>query len=371
MDLEKAYDRVDRSAMWQVMRIYGIGGKVLRSIMSFYDEGKACVRVGGQVSDSFEVNVGLRQGCVMSPWMFNLFIDGVVREVNTRLIGMGVKMLESGSGGMEWLLDQLLFADDTAIVAESEEQLQRLVSEFGTVCERRKLRVNVNKSKVLVVGENVDPTLTNIMLNGERMEVVNSFKYLGSCFSSEGGVTEDVNMRVGEGLRTFGAMKKMWNSRSVSMNVKRELYERIVVPTVMYGSETWGMKLGDRKKLNVAEMKCLRSICGVTRMNRWSNVRVRRRVGVHEELSGRVDRKVLKWYGHVERMDSERLTKRVYISEVEGERRRGRPPYKWSDGVRRACHVRQVGMEVARRECLDRDVWRGVTDRIVRVTDVS
>ena len=61
----------------------------------------------------------------MSPWMFNLFIDGVVREVNTRLIGMGVKMLESGSGGvvMEWLLDQLLFADDTTIVAESEEQL--------------------------------------------------------------------------------------------------------------------------------------------------------------------------------------------------------------------------------------------------------
>ena len=65
------------------------------------------------------------------------------------------------------VVGQLLFADDTAIVAESEEQLQCLVSEFGTVCERRKLRVNVNKSKVLVVAENVDPTLTNIMLNGE------------------------------------------------------------------------------------------------------------------------------------------------------------------------------------------------------------
>ena len=122
MDLEKAYDRVDRSAMWQVMRIYGIGGKVLRSIMSFYDEGKACVRVGGVVSDSFEVTVGLRQGCVMSPWMFNLYMDGVVREVNARVNGMGVKMREGGSGSnvTEWVLGQLLFADDTALVAEVE-----------------------------------------------------------------------------------------------------------------------------------------------------------------------------------------------------------------------------------------------------------
>ena len=72
MDLEKAYDRVDRDAMWQVMRIYGIGGRVLRGIMSFYDEGRACVRVGSKVSESFEVKMGLRQGCVMSPWLFDM-----------------------------------------------------------------------------------------------------------------------------------------------------------------------------------------------------------------------------------------------------------------------------------------------------------
>ena len=91
VDLEKAYDRVDRDAIWQVMRIYGIGGRVLKGIMSFYDEGRACVRVGNVVSESFEVKIGLRQGCVMSPWMFNMFMDGVVREVYSRVNGMGVK----------------------------------------------------------------------------------------------------------------------------------------------------------------------------------------------------------------------------------------------------------------------------------------
>ena len=189
------------------------------------------------------------------------------------MTGKGVRMRVDGES--DWMLSQLLFADDTALVADSAEQLQCLVREFGRVCERRMLRVNVDKSKVMCVGVNVDPSLFNIMLNGERMEVVNSFKYLGSCFSSDGGVKEDVSMRIGEGRKTFGAMKSMWSCRSVSLNVKKELYERIVVPTVMYGSETWGMRREERNKLDVSEMQCLRSRCGVTRWNRMRNVAVR------------------------------------------------------------------------------------------------
>ena len=92
---------------------------------------------------------------------------------------------------------------------------------------------------------------------------------------------------------------------------------------------------------------------------------MRERVGVPESLSNRVDRKVLKWFGHVERMGGERLTKRVYMSEVGGVRRRGRPPLRWIDGVRRACAEREMGLEEAREICRDRDEWRRVTDRIV------
>ena len=363
MDLEKAYDRVDREAMWQVLRIYGIGGRVLSGIMSFYDEGRACVRVGNKVSESFEVKMGLRQGCVMSPWLFNIFMDGVVREVYTRVNQAGVKM--SVRGEREWVLSQLLFADDTALVAESSEQLQCLVREFGGVCKRRKLRVNVDKSKVMKIGESDDPEMLNIRLNGDRMELVDSFKYLGSCFSSDGRVKGDVSMRVHEGVKAFGAMARVWNERSVSIGVKRDLYERIVVPTVMYGSESWGMRVEERNKLDVAEMNCLRSICGVTRRDRVRNEVVRQRVGVHEKLSKRIDRKVLKWFGHVERMGSERLTKRVYMSEVGGRRGRGRPPTRWIDGVKKACEDRDLDLEVAKVVCRDRIAWRSVTDRIV------
>merc|ERR1712121_55348 len=297
MDLEKAYDRVDREAMWQVMRVYGLGGRVLRGIMSFYEDGKACVRVGEKISESFEVKIGLRQGCVMSPWLFNLFMDGVVREVYTRVNQAGVRLSEEGE--REWVLSQLLFADDTALVAESAEQLQCLVQEFGRVCKRRKLRVNVGKSKVMRIGGSEEPEMLNIRLNGDMVEVVDSFKYLGSCFSSDGGVKGDVCMRIQEGVKAFGAMKKVWNERNVTLGVKRELYERIVVPTVMYGSETWAMRAEEKNKLDVTEMNCLRSMCGVTRRDRVRNEVVRRRVGVSETLSKRVERKVLKWFGHV------------------------------------------------------------------------
>ena len=95
------------------------------------------------------VNVGLRHGCVMSPWLFNVSMDGVVREVNVRVLGKGLELLSANGGRFE--INQLLFADDPALVADSEEKLCRLVSEFGRVYERRKLRVNVCKSKVMVL----------------------------------------------------------------------------------------------------------------------------------------------------------------------------------------------------------------------------
>ena len=81
MDLEKAYDAIDRHGMWQMIRVYGVGGKLLKAMQSFYIDGRACVRAGNDVSEWFPVNVGLRQACVMSPWLFNVYMDGVVREV--------------------------------------------------------------------------------------------------------------------------------------------------------------------------------------------------------------------------------------------------------------------------------------------------
>ena len=95
-----------------------------------------------------------------------------------------------------------------------------------------------------------------------------------------------------------------------------------------------GLKEEDRRKLNVMEMNCLRNMCGVSRREHVTNEEVRRRVGLDRTLADRADEKVLSWFGHVERMSGERLTKRVYKSSVEGSRRRGAPPKGWMSGVK-------------------------------------
>ena len=83
------------------------------------------------MSEWFPVNVGLRQGCVLSLWLFNVYIDDVVREVNVRVHGKGLELRSANGGRFE--INQLLFADDTALVADSEEKLCRLVSAFGRI----------------------------------------------------------------------------------------------------------------------------------------------------------------------------------------------------------------------------------------------
>ena len=90
------------------------------------------------------------------------------------------------------------------------------------------------------------------------------------------------------------------------------------MPTVMYRSESWGMKVTERQKLNVFEMKGLKSMTGVSRLDRVRNEVVRARTGVRRELAARVDVNVLRWFGHVERMDNERLLKKLTGEVLEG-----------------------------------------------------
>ena len=100
----------------------------------------------------------------------------------------------------------MLFAEDTALVADSEDQLCRLVSEFGKVCERRKLRVNAGKSKVMRCSRYGNGDRMHVILNGERLEEVDCFKYLGSQVADDGGCERDVVHRINEGYRAWGGV---------------------------------------------------------------------------------------------------------------------------------------------------------------------
>ncbi|XP_068229349.1 uncharacterized protein [Palaemon carinicauda] len=123
-----------------------------------------------KVSDWFPVRVWLKEGCAMSPWLFNLYVDRVVKEVKALVLERGLKMIAGNN--YEWETNQLLFADDTILVTDSEEKLGRLVTEFGRVCERRKLRINVGQSMVMRCTRRENGARLIVMLNGELLEKV-------------------------------------------------------------------------------------------------------------------------------------------------------------------------------------------------------
>ena len=106
-------------------------------------------------------------------------------------------------------IHQLLFADDTALVADSEQTLCRLVTEFAKVCERRKLRVNVGKSKFTRCSRKVNEGRMYVRLNGVPLEELDCFKYLGSQVAADGGCERDVVHRMNEGYKAWGALKSM------------------------------------------------------------------------------------------------------------------------------------------------------------------
>ncbi len=211
--------------------------------------------------EHFEIKVVLRQGCVMSPWLFNIYMDGVMREMKGKVGEVGVRAYVEGR---KWLLNSILFADDTVLIAENESDLQNLVSVFDSACKKRKLKANVNKSKVLVcewsrskvvdfgcpyrVGIECEKEC-KIILNGEEMEEVKEFKL---CVNMV--VQKETRERALQGRKAVGSLGRIMKGRSVSMEVKRDLRNTVIVPTLTYESKTWAWNESQRSRVQAVEM---------------------------------------------------------------------------------------------------------------------
>ena len=143
--------------------------------------------------------------------------------------------------------------------------------------------------------------------------------------AADGGCKRYVVHRMNEGCTAWRELKIVLSNRGMGMKAKQCLYKGVIVPTALCGAEAWGMRSAERRKVNVLETKCLRSFVGVSRMNKVRNEEVRMRPGIERELASRADQRVLRWFGHVERMDEYRMARKVLMAEVSGRRVRGRP----------------------------------------------
>ena len=136
--------------------------------------------------------------------------------------------------------------------------------------------MNETKSKIMKIGKNGEANGADISLSDRRMEEVETYRYLGVDMSSDGGMDEEVNHRITEAKKAWGALKDVWKKRHISREAKVGMYEGIIEPSLLYGCEVWSLKVHERKRMEAVEMNCLRNICGLRRIDRVPNVEIRR-----------------------------------------------------------------------------------------------
>ena len=156
-----------------------------------------------------------------------------------------------------------------------------------------------------------------------------------------------------------GVIKSLVNARDLHLECARVLHETVLVPVLMCGSETMIWKERERSRVRVLQMDNLRGLLVIRRMDRISNARIRELCGVRKGLDERIDESVLRWFGHVERMERDRIAKRVYVGECAGSRSVGRPRKRWIDTVKECLKKRGLDFRQAKRMVQDRNEWRG------------
>ena len=237
IDYRKMFDSVQREALFNVLRRYGINGNFLDSIVSLYSDVSAAVKCNGKISDYFNVPIGLKQGCVLSPLLFNIFISEVSKYIN--LEGMhGLQLVAN-----ENILHHLFYADDNCIFATTPRGLQSKLNTVYSTSLRLGLEVNLDKTKIIVfrkggfLGKHEKWYYNNI-----PVEIVNEYNYLGITFSTKMSFTNASIPLIAKAKKSINEI--LFSLRSLSssdLTVFCKLFDSKVFPILSYGCELWGI----------------------------------------------------------------------------------------------------------------------------------
>ncbi len=210
-----------------------------------YENTNCRVRGYGEDDHAFATKTGVRQGGILSPCLFNIAIDHVLKKVlDDNPIGITIYPSERP-------ITDLTFADDIAVLAESMDSMQIMIDHIIRIAASVGLKLNCQKSKYMTA--NTDPINPNssLTIENEPMEQVTSFTYLGSNIALLGSVNEEVQTRIQRASSIFAALKYFWNRRDIRIKTKTRIYCAIVRATLLYASKTWPLKADQQKRMEI------------------------------------------------------------------------------------------------------------------------
>ena len=341
VDYTKAFDRIRHPVLVRYLDEAGLDSKDIRLITNLYYDQKAAVKIDNNFSNWVHITRGVRQGCVLSPDLFALYGEQIMKALEDM---DGVKV-----GGVN--INNLRYVDDALVIAESLEQLQALMEVLKDESLEKGLEINIKKTETMVISKKKEVPECKVVLDGKELKQVKSFKYLGSTITEDGKCRNDIIKRIHIAKSNFSTLKPILTNGKISKRTRINLIRTYVWSSLLYGAESWTIDKEMEKKISAAEMWFYRRMLKVSWTKRVTNTEILRRVGNPDRLLDVIRSRQLKFLGHVLRADG--VEKLSLTGKIEGKRDRGRQRTKYLD---------QFGISITHcdfiRGSYDRDNWR-------------
>ena len=244
----------------------------------------------------------------------------------------------------------LMFADDVFLAKPNRQEAEQLTQTWKSRLDDYGMRLNIKKTEYLEFG---DQTPGSIAVDGQQLNKVTEFKYLGSCITADGDTTFEARRRANATWMKWRQTTGVMCDRKIPTRLKSKVYRTVIRPVALYGAECWPSTKKHEQEMNAMEMRMLRWSIRLTRLDRVTNVDVRKTLGV-APIQDKMKEARLRWYGHVIRSEDDSVAKTALVLSPDGKRPRGRPKKRWLDQIKEDMREANVTKE----DAMDRAKWR-------------
>lgn len=336
IDYEKAFDRVRHQKLVQILRRLDIDQKDVRCIENLYWNQSAAVRVDNEITGAQQIFRGVRQGCVLSPLLFNLYSENIFQEaLEGQEIGIKVNGIR---------INNIRYADDTVLIADNMNDLQTLLDMIGIHSRRMGIDINTKKTKFLIVTRKPDDYQNaRLTHNGEDIERVKKFSYLGTWVCEDWSSDVEIKCRIEKARSAFMKFKNVLTNSDFDLDLRVRFTKCYVWSVLLYGMEGWTLKVRNMNRLEAFEMWVYRRILKIPWTARETNEEILRRMGRERELLSTIKRRKTAYLGHVMRNERYHLLQLIIEGKIEGRRGLGRKRMSWLRNVKHWTGIRTTG----------------------------